>query len=126
MISAFGVDHGEISKLAVRPTGKLFKMPKAGKIFGRAGKSPSQQRGPTAGFKASQKAGQGTAKGFGAVGTAAGKGASGMGFKTLGEKMQGSPVKAGVTTSFIGGTAGYGVYGMIKKPKQPQTPGQVG
>jgi hypothetical protein len=125
MISAFGVDHGEISKLAVRPTGKLFKMPKAGKLFGRA-KSPSQQRGPTAGFKAGHAAGKGTAGAMGAVGTAAGKGASGMGFKTLGEKMQGSPLKAGVTTSFIGGTAGYGVYGMLKKPKQPQTPGQVG
>lgn len=123
MISAFGVDHGEISKVVVRPTAALRKLPKAGKLFGQAGKKPNQ--GPTAGFKAGQKTGQGAAKGFGAVGTAAGKGASGMGFKTLGEKMQGSPVKAGVTTSFIGGTAGYGVYGMIKKPKQPQQPGQV-
>ena len=37
MISAFGVDHGEISKLAIRPTGGKFKLPKPGKLFGRAG-----------------------------------------------------------------------------------------
>ena len=120
MISAFGVDHGEISKVVVRPTAVLRKLPKAGKLFGQAGKKPNA--GPTTGFKAGQAAGKPVGAGFKAVGSAAGKGASAMGLKTLGAKMQGSPLKAGVTTSFIGGvggTAGYGAYGMMKKPKQP-------
>lgn len=123
MISAFGVDHGEISKVVVRPTAVLRKLPKAGKLFGQAGKKPNT--GPTTGFKAGNAAGKVAGAGFSGVGQAAGKGVSAMGLKTLGSKMQGSPVKAGVTTSFIGGTAGYGTYGMMKKPKQPQQPGQV-
>ena len=123
MISAFGVDHGEISKVAVKPTALLRKLPKAGKLFGRAGAKTAQGPAkPNMGFRAGEKAGQGARAGFGAIGMGAGKGASALGMGRLGAAMQRSPVKAGVTTSFIGGTAGYGTFGMMKKPKQPGQP----
>jgi hypothetical protein len=121
MLSAFGVDHGEISKVVLRPTALLRKLPKAGKLFGQAGAKPN--KGPTMGFKAGQAAGKGTRGAMSAIGTGAGKAASGAGFANLGAKMQGAPVKTGVTTSFIAGAAGYGATGMMKKPKQPTQPG---
>ena len=121
MISAFGVDHGEISKVVLRPTALLRKLPKAGKLFGQAGKKPNS--GPTMGYKAGNAAGKAVGGGLRGVGTGAGKAASGMGFGQLGSAMQRNPLKAGVTTSFIAGTAGYGATGMMKKPKPPQTPG---
>jgi hypothetical protein len=124
MISAFGVDHGEISKLALRPSGKKFKLPKPGQLFGRAGGSKGPAK-PNAAFRGGEKVGQGMRGGLSAVGTGAGKATSMMGFQRLGGAMQRNPVKAGVTTSFLGGTAGYGGYGMMKNPKQPKQPGQV-
>jgi len=111
--SAFGVDHGEIEK--------AFKLPKPGKIFGRPGslnRTGQTKKPGSTGFKAGQAAGGAARTGFSGVGMGAGKTAGAMGFQRAGQAMQRNPVKTGVTTSFLAGTAAAVGLGRQKKPGQ--------
>lgn len=101
--SAFGVEHGEVSKAF----GSAFKPPKMG--------APNPSKAFQAGQQAKQKVKSGAKQaksGVGMTGMAAGQGAS-----AAGQSMQNKPFRTGAAILGGGGTAlTGGIYANRKKP----------